>query len=94
LGTINSEQLAKQLQESQTLLEISQMLAGAIDLDIILQQIADAATALIKSASRTILHLRRFRQLPSGFGGVGTGSTKGEDAAKLQAGRGNSRYCT
>ena len=54
---MNSEQLTKQLHESQTLLEISQMLAGTIDLDMILQQIADAATALIKSASRTILHL-------------------------------------
>jgi Nif-specific regulatory protein len=57
LGAISSEQLAKQLQESQTLLDISQMLAGTIDLDITLQQIADAATTLIKSASRTILHL-------------------------------------
>jgi signal transduction histidine kinase len=57
LGAIDSQQLTKKLHESQTLLEISQMLAGTIDLDIILQQIADAATALIKSASRTILHL-------------------------------------
>lgn len=57
MGAIDSQQLTKKLHESQTLLEISQMLAGTIDLDIILQQIADAATALIKSASRTILHL-------------------------------------
>jgi two-component system sensor histidine kinase HydH len=57
LGAVSSELLAKQLQESQALLEISQMLAGTIDLDITLQQIADAANDLIKSASRTILHL-------------------------------------
>ena len=57
MGVVTSEQLAKQLQESQALLEISQMLAGTVDLEITLQQIADAANALIKSASRTILHL-------------------------------------
>ncbi len=57
MGTVSSEQLAKQLQESQALLEISQMLAGTVDLDITLQQIADAANTLIKSATRTILHL-------------------------------------
>ena len=57
MGAISSDQLTKQLHESQTLLEISQMLAGTVDLEIVLQQIADAATALIKSASRTILHL-------------------------------------
>jgi signal transduction histidine kinase len=57
LGAVTSEQLAKQLQESQALLEISQMLAGTVDLQITLQQIADAANDLIKSASRTILHL-------------------------------------
>jgi signal transduction histidine kinase len=57
LGAVSSEQLAKQLQESQALLEISQMLAGTVDLDITLQQIADAANTLIKSATRTILHL-------------------------------------
>lgn len=57
MGAISSEHLAKQLQESQALLEISQMLAGTVDLDSTLQQIADAANALIKSASRIILHL-------------------------------------
>jgi signal transduction histidine kinase len=57
VGAVSSEQLAKQLQESQALLEISQMLAGTVDLEITLQQIADAANSLIKSASRTILHL-------------------------------------
>jgi len=57
LGAVSSEQLAKQLQESQALLEISQLLAGTVDLGITLQQIADAANSLIKSASRTILHL-------------------------------------
>ena len=57
MGAISSEHLAKQLQESHALLEISQLLAGTVDLDITLQQIADAANALIKSASRTILHL-------------------------------------
>jgi signal transduction histidine kinase len=53
----NSGQLEKQLRESQMLFEISQMLAGTIDLSATLQQIADAANTLIKSASRTILHL-------------------------------------
>lgn len=57
MGIITSAQLEKQLQESQALLEISQMLAGTVDLEITLQQIADAANTLIKSASRTILHL-------------------------------------
>ena len=54
---VNSSQLAKQLRESQMLFEISQMLAGTIDLSATLQQIAEAANTLIKSASRTILHL-------------------------------------
>jgi two-component system sensor histidine kinase HydH len=54
---VNSDKLAKQLRESQMLFEISQMLAGTIDLSVTLQQIADAANTLIKSASRTILHL-------------------------------------
>jgi signal transduction histidine kinase len=49
--------LEKQLRESRALLEISQVLAGTIDLTATLQQIADAATSLIKSADRTILHL-------------------------------------
>jgi two-component system sensor histidine kinase HydH len=56
-GNEDSSQLAKQLRESQMLFEISQMLAGTIDLSVTLQQIADAANTLIKSASRTILHL-------------------------------------
>lgn len=56
-GERTAEQLAKQLRESQALFEISQMLAGAMDLSATLQQIADAATTLIKSSDRTILHL-------------------------------------
>jgi len=52
-----SDILAKQLKESQALLDISQMLAGTMDLTATLQQIADAATSLIKSTDRTILHL-------------------------------------
>ncbi len=53
----NSLQLAKQLQESQALYEISQTLASTVDLKVNLQQIADAAHSLIKSANRTVLHL-------------------------------------
>jgi len=54
---LTSDQLAKRLQESQALFEISQILAGAIDLPTTLGQIAQAATALIKSADQTTLHL-------------------------------------
>ena len=54
---MNSEQLTKQLRESQMLFEISQMLAGTMDLSATLQQIAVAANTLIRSADRTILHL-------------------------------------
>jgi signal transduction histidine kinase len=54
---LTSEQLTEQLRESQALLEISQMLAGTIDLPTILGQIAEAATSLIKTADRTTLHL-------------------------------------
>lgn len=50
-------QLEKQLAESRELLSISQMLAGTIDLKPTLQQIARAASTLIKNSSRTILHL-------------------------------------
>jgi signal transduction histidine kinase len=55
--TTDSKRLSKQLQESQALFEISQTLAGTIDLAATLQQIADAASELIKPAKRTILHL-------------------------------------
>ncbi len=54
---LNSEHLEKQLEQTQALFEISQMLAGTIDLQTTLQQIADAATALIKKAERTTLHI-------------------------------------
>ena len=50
-------QLAKQLEESRELLNISLMLAGTMDLNPTLQQIARAASTLIKNSSRTILHL-------------------------------------
>jgi GAF domain-containing protein len=53
----NEERLFKQLEESQALLNISQMLAGTLDLDPTLQQIARAASTLIKASDRTILHL-------------------------------------
>jgi len=53
----SSEQLAKQLEESKALFEISQMFAGTLDLPAILQQIADSAASLIKPSSQTILHL-------------------------------------
>lgn len=49
--------LARELQKSQTLFEISQLLAGTIELRATLQQIADSASMLIPSSSRTILHL-------------------------------------
>ena len=57
-----ADHLAQQLQESQALYEISQALAGTIDLSATLQQIADAATRLIKSADQTILHLLNEQQ--------------------------------
>jgi signal transduction histidine kinase len=57
LPLLTSEQLEKQLEQTQALFEISQMLAGTIDLQTTLQQIADAATALIKKAERTTLHI-------------------------------------
>jgi len=53
----SSEQLAKQLEESKALFEISQMLAGTLDLSAILQQIADSAASLIKPSAKTVLHL-------------------------------------
>ncbi len=57
LPPLTSEQLEKQLEQIQALFKISQMLAGTIDLQTTLQQIADAATALIKKAERTTLHI-------------------------------------
>ena len=51
------DQLSKQLQESQTLYQISLTLASTTDLSATLQQIADAASSLIQSSTRTILHL-------------------------------------
>ena len=49
--------LAHQLQESQTLARISQMLAGSLDLPTVLHQIAEAAVALITPAERAVIHL-------------------------------------
>jgi two-component system, NtrC family, sensor histidine kinase HydH len=54
---LDAGQLAKELQKSQALFEISQTLAGTVDLKKTLQQIADAAHSLIKASNRTILHL-------------------------------------
>jgi PAS domain S-box-containing protein len=54
---LDRNQLSKQLGESQTLLEISQMLASASDLPTILQEIATAAQSLIKQADMAVLHL-------------------------------------
>jgi len=56
-GALNADQLTKELQKSQALFEISQMLAGTVDLRKTLQQIADAANRLTKSSTRAILHL-------------------------------------
>ena len=58
----DSNQLAKQLQESQMLYEISETLASTLDLSTTLQQIADAASTPIKSTSRTVLHLMDERR--------------------------------
>lgn len=54
---LDAGQLAKELQKSQALFEISQALAGTVELQKTLQQIAEAANRLIKSSNRTILHL-------------------------------------
>jgi signal transduction histidine kinase len=50
-------QLAQQLKESQTLYQISQTLAGALDLTATLQQIANAAYSLTLAANRAVVHL-------------------------------------
>ena len=74
LPLLTSEQLEKQLEQTQALFEISQMLAGTIDLQTTLQQIADAATALIKSAERTTLHILNESESslePAAVSGVG-----------------------
>jgi signal transduction histidine kinase len=74
LPPLTSEQLEKQLEQTQALFEISQMLAGTIDLQTTLQQIADAATALIKNAERTTLHILNESETslePAAVSGVG-----------------------
>ena len=74
LPLLTSEQLEKQLEQTQALFEISQMLAGTIDLQTTLQQIADAATALIKRAERTTLHILNESESslePAAVSGVG-----------------------
>jgi signal transduction histidine kinase len=74
LSLLTSEQLEKQLEQTQALFEISQMLAGTIDLQTTLQQIADAATALIKKAERTTLHILNENESslePAAVSGVG-----------------------
>jgi signal transduction histidine kinase len=71
---LTSDQLEKQLEESQALFKISQMLAGTIDLQPTLQHIADAATALIQKAERTTLHILDENQSslePAAVSGVG-----------------------
>lgn len=55
--SLKANQLARELQKSQTLFEISQLLAGTIELRATLQQIADSASMLIPASNRTILHL-------------------------------------
>jgi PAS domain S-box-containing protein len=57
-----SDELSKQLQESQALYDISQILAGTVDLSVTLQLIADAAANLIKTCSQAILHLLDERE--------------------------------
>lgn len=49
--------LEEQLKESQMLLQISQTLASSLELDTTLQQIVDAAAALIGTADRVVIHL-------------------------------------
>ncbi|MFM8322227.1 MAG: sensor histidine kinase [Chloroflexota bacterium] len=61
-GGLTANELTKELQKTQALYEISQMLAGTVDLRNTLQTIADAACRLIKASDRTILHLLDERQ--------------------------------
>lgn len=79
--------LEQQLRESRALLEISQVLAGTLDLTATLQLIADSATSLIKSADRTILHLLedtgQFLQPVAVSGNQGTERTVQSDMADL-----------
>ncbi len=56
-GELNADLLTKELQRSQALFEISQLLASTVDLRTTLQQIADAANRLNKASTRAILHL-------------------------------------
>ena len=50
-------QMAQQLKESQTLYQISQTLAGTLDLTATLQQIANAAYSLTQAANQAVVHL-------------------------------------
>ena len=50
-------QLARQVQESQALGRISEMLAISLDLPTVLQQIVDSAASLIGRADRAVMHL-------------------------------------
>ena len=52
-----TRQLEQQLRESQMLLQISQTLASSLELSTTLQQIVDAAAALIETADRVVIHL-------------------------------------
>jgi signal transduction histidine kinase len=52
-----TQQLEQQLRESQMLLQISQTLASSLELPTTLQQIVDAAAALIEKADRAVIHL-------------------------------------
>jgi signal transduction histidine kinase len=54
---LSFDDLAKELEKSRALFEISQALAGTVDLNATLQMIAEAASSLIKTSDRTILHL-------------------------------------
>ncbi len=52
-----TRQLEQQLKENTMLLQISQTLASSLDLNTTLQQIVDAAAALIETADRAVIHL-------------------------------------
>ena len=52
-----TRQLEQQLKENTMLLQISQTLASSLELDTTLQQIVDAAAALIETADRAVIHL-------------------------------------
>ena len=56
-GKQSGARLAQQLEESQTLLQVSQSLASSLDLHTTLQQIVKAAVSVIANANQAVIHL-------------------------------------